>query len=97
MLKVSLESVASGAVLARPITNDAGIVLIAAGAEIYEPLKRRLAGMGITEVFIVGRRVPDISKAEFVDRVNRSFAKSGEDPRMAAMKNALLAHIEEVY
>jgi len=97
MLKVSLESIAPGAVLAKPIINDAGLVLIAAGVEVYEPLKRKLASMGITEVFVVGRRVPDISKAEFVARVDRSFLKSGEDPRMAAMKNALLAHIEEIY
>ncbi len=97
MLKVSLESVAPGAVLARPIINDAGIVLIAAGVEVSEPLKRRLAGMGIMDVFIVGRRVPDISKAEFIAHLNRSFAKSGDDPHMAAMKNALLAHIEEIY
>ena len=97
MLKVSLEAIAPGAVLAKPIINDAGIVLIAAGVEVYEPLRRKMASMGITEVFIVGRRTPDVSKAEFIARVNKAFVKTEEDPRMAAMKSALLAHIEELY
>ena len=97
MLKVSLESVTPGAVLAKPIMNDAGIVLIAAGVEVYEPLKRKLASMGITEVFVVGRRIPDVSKEDFIAHVNQSFAKTGTDERMATMKNALLAHIEELY
>jgi hypothetical protein len=97
MIKVLVESVGAGAVLAKPIVNETGIILIAAGIEITEPLKKKLASMGITEVFIEGKRVPDISKEEFVAKVNVSFVKTELDPRMAAMKRALLAHIEEVY
>ena len=97
MLRVSVESVEPGVVLARPIMNDAGIILIAAGVEVTEPLREKLITMGITEVCIVGRKKPDIPKEEFVAKVNAMFAKTEEDPRMAAMKRALLAHIEELY
>ena len=97
MLKMSVESVGLGAVLAKPIVNDTGIILIAAGVEVTGSLKQRLASMGITEVFIHGKRVPEIPRGEFVAKVDISFSKTEEDPRMAAMKRALLAHIEELY
>ena len=97
MLKVSIESVESGAVLAKPIMNDEGATLIGAGVEVSGPLKDKLVNMGITEVFIVGRKAPDIPKEEFVAKINTMFTKAEEDPRMAAMKRALLAHIEELY
>ena len=97
MLRISVESVEPDAVLAKPIVNDAGISLIAAGVEVTEPLKEKLIDMGITEVFIVGRPVPDIPKEEFVAKINVTFTKTEENPRMAAMKRALLAHIEELY
>ena len=97
MLKMSVESVGPGSVLAKPIVNDTGIILIAAGVEVTGSLKQKLASMGITEVFVDGKRVPDIPKEEFVAKVNVSFSKTEEDPRMAAMKRALLAHVEELY
>jgi len=97
MLKMSVESVGPGAVLAKPIVNDTGIILIAAGVEITGSLKEKLASMGITEVFIAGKKAPDIPKEEFIANVDLSFSKTGEDPRMAAIKRALLAHIEELY
>ena len=97
MLKVSVESVGPGAVLAKPIVNERGAILIAAGVEVTASLKEKLASMGITEVFIVGKKAPDIPKEEFVAKADLSFSKTGEDPRMAAMKRALLAHIEELY
>lgn len=97
MLKMSVESVGPGAVLAKPIVNDAGIILIAAGVEVTGSLKEKLASMGVTEIFIAGKRVPDISKEEFLAKVDVSFSKTGEDLRMAVMKRALLAHVEELY
>ncbi len=97
MLKISVESVGAGAVLARPITNATGTVLIAAGVEISESLKRKLAAMGITEVFIEGKRQPDMPKEEFLAKVDVSFLKTQDDPRMTEMKRALLSHIEELY
>ena len=97
MLRISVESLEPGAVLAKSIVNESGSTLIAAGVEVSEPLKEKLISMGITEVFIVGRPVPDIPKEEFVARINVTFTKTEEDPRMAAMKRGLLAHIEELY
>lgn len=97
MLRISVESVEPGAVLAKPIVNDAGITLIAAGVEVTELLRERLISMGIAEVFVIVRQVPDIPKEEFIAKVNATFTKTGGDPRMAAMKRALLAHIEELY
>jgi hypothetical protein len=47
-------------VLVKPIVNESGSTLIAAGVEVTEPLREKLLSMGVTEVFIVGRRVPDI-------------------------------------
>ena len=96
MLRMSVESVAPGAALAKPIVNESGSTLIAAGVEVTEPLREKLLSMGVTE-FIVGRRVPDIPKEEFVAKIDVTFAKTEEDPRMAAMKRALLAHIEELH
>ena len=97
MLKMSVESVGPGAVLAKPIVNDTGIILIAAGVEVTGSLKEKLASMGVTEIFIAGKRVPDIPKEEFLAKIQVSFSKTEEDPRMAAMKGALLAHVEELY
>jgi hypothetical protein len=97
MLRISIESVEPGAVLAKPIMNEAGTTLVGAGVEVSGPLKDKLINMGITEVFIVGRKAPDIPKEEFVAKINTMFTKAEEDPRMAAMKRALLAHIEELY
>ena len=97
MLKMSVESVGPGAMLAKPILNETGTILIAAGVEVTESLKEKLAGMGITEVFIAGKRTPDIPMEELVAKIDLSFSKTEEDPRMATMKRALLAHIEELY
>ena len=46
MLKMSVESVEPGAVLAKPIVNESGSTLIAAGVEASEPLKEKLISMG---------------------------------------------------
>ncbi len=97
MLKVSVESVEPGAVLAKPIVSDGGITLIAAGVEVSGPIKEKLASMGIRQIFVAGRRMPNIPKEEFVAKVNTSFAKTEDDPHMALMKKALLGHIEELY
>ncbi len=97
MLKTLVESVESGAVLAKPIISDTGITLITAGVTVSVPIKEKLTSMGTTEIFIVGKRAPDIPKEEFIAKVNFSFSKTELDPRMAAMKRALLAHIEELY
>ncbi|HME45689.1 MAG TPA: hypothetical protein VKF36_21540 [Syntrophorhabdales bacterium] len=97
MLRMSAESVDPGAVLAKPIINESGSTLIAAGIEATELLREELLSLGVTEVLIVGRRVPDIPREESVARINAMFTKTEEDPRMAAMKRALLAHIEELY
>ena len=97
MLKMSVESVEPGAILAKPIVNDAGIILIAAGVEVSRPIKEKLVSMGITEVFVAGKRVPDVQRKNSLPRLTPHSAKTEEDPRMAAMKRALLAHMEELY
>ncbi len=97
MLTVSVESVEPGAVLAKPIVNDSGISLIAAGVEVTEALREKLIAMGIAKVSIVGRKVPDIPMDEYIARINVAFEKAEGDPHMAAMKRALLAYIEGLY
>ena len=97
MLRMSVESVDPGAVLAKRIVNESGSTLIAANVEATEPLREKLLSMGVTEVFIDGRQVPDIPKEEFVAKSNAMFTKTEEDPRIATMKRVLLAHIEELY
>ncbi len=97
MMRIPIESVELGAVLAMPIVNDAGIPLIAAGVEVSELLKEKLISMGVAEVAIIGKRGHDIPKEEFVAKTNALFARADNDPRMAAMKRALLAHIEDLY
>ncbi len=57
MQKVPIELVKPGMVLARPITNDAGMALCAEGTELSENIIERLMQMNVSHVTLKGHPV----------------------------------------
>ena len=97
MAKISVDNVGFGTALSAPVINDAGVTLVPAGAVVTPELKEKLHAMGITEVSVLIKATPEMPKEEFVAKVNASFSKAETDARMARMKKALLAHVEDLY
>lgn len=60
MRLVFLDEIRPGAVLARPVYNERGAVLLAAGVELTDDLIARLKARGIGRVYVRDPRTADV-------------------------------------
>jgi hypothetical protein len=90
MQKIPLELARAGMVLEKPITRENGLVLVAEGTELSEPLIGRLASMKVESIIVQGRPVDleggrESSAAGRLERLDHLFRRH-EDPWMLKVK-----------
>jgi hypothetical protein len=92
MRRIALQETVPGMVLAKPITNPAGLVVVAAGVILDETLIARLEQMGKSAVYVGGSSAegtPDKSIGELEQEVAWRFRKVGADPVQIRIKEAI--------
>jgi hypothetical protein len=97
MQKILLSQGRPGMVLAKPVTRDNGMVLVAQGTELSEGMLRRLEGMGVQQVVVEGNPVPEgeggAGLQEKLQRLDSMFRKHSQDTWMMQVK----AFLQEYY
>ena len=90
MQKIPLSLATPGMKLAKPITKDNGMPIIAAGVELTESLIARLDGMGVEKVCVVGDAVASSQNpSERVGRLDHLFRHFTDDEWMLQVKGSL--------
>ena len=92
MRRIPLQETVPGMVLAKPITNPAGLVVVAAGVILDEALIARLEQMGKSAVYVGGSSAedtPDKSIGELEQEVARRFRKVEADPAQILIREAI--------
>lgn len=97
MLRIETDKLQAGMVLAKPITNEAGMVMLSEGSALTDSMIRRLGSMEINSVFIEGDAPGAKSKEELLADIDKRFMKTENEKYMSVIKNALKTRIEEVY
>ena len=97
MIKVNVEDLKKGMILAHPVKNNQGVLLLEAGAKISKKNIRIFKSWGVTEVTVKGGASPangsDSSQHRRIngpDEVNlkEKFADVLDDPVMVEIFNA---------
>ncbi len=99
MQKVPIELVKPGMVLAKPITNDAGMALCAEDTELSETIIERLIRMNVSHVILKGHPVnlggETKTKEQKIEELRARFSRVQGDPLMqkilSAAQSALMA------
>jgi hypothetical protein len=84
-------------VLAKPITNEAGMVMLSEGTTLTDGLKKRIGSMEIAHVFVEGDAPNTKSRDEMLSDLETRFRKTGQAKYMESIKKVLKTRIEEVY
>jgi len=95
MRRVVLEELTSGMVLAKPVVNAAGLVVLAAGAELDEATLARLQRLGAASVFVEGEAGDERGKtlAELEAELDHRFRLVRNDPRQLTILEAIRLHL----
>jgi hypothetical protein len=99
MKKIPISHATAGMKLAKPVTNDRGIVLCGPGTELTEEMIARLSNMGAKRITV--ERLPgDTGDAEKslglqIDELNARFRKVEGDPLMRKIKEIFLERLRE--
>jgi hypothetical protein len=97
MTRVGIDAIKSGMILAHPVKNNQGILLLDAGAKIAKKHIRIFKSWGVAEVTIKGGATPENGSADSQqprisasDEVNlkEKFADVLDDPVMVEIYNA---------
>lgn len=97
MPKIPVEKLMPGVVLAKPVLNEAGMVLLAQGTEIKAAHIDRLINMNVQAVFVEGDTTPDKPKDEVLAELEARFSKTINEPHMLMIKKIIESRIEELY
>ena len=108
MRRVAVEAIAEGMVLARPVEDRLGRVLLTKGDALQTRYREKLRDWGVAEVWVEGEADPaadlaglaapaapsPAAGAAVVERVARRFRAYGEDkPVMMGLKLLALKHL----
>lgn len=100
MQKVPIELVKPGMVLARPITNDAGMALCAEGTELSENIIERLMRMNVSHVTLKGHPVDfggeTKTKEQRAEELKTRFSRVQGDPLMQMILSAAQSALMEL-
>ncbi|NLW34177.1 hypothetical protein [Syntrophorhabdus aromaticivorans] len=97
MSKTVIGSLEPGMVLAKPVVNKGGLVMIGEGTELNDSLIEKIREMGVSSVHIRGITQPDMPKEEMLALLDKRFSGVEEKPYMGLIKQALKEHIEGLY
>lgn len=95
MQKIPLRLARPGMILAQPLNNDDGRVLVGAGVELSDTIINRLETAGVRTIAIKGAPSTGGSMSKrALDRLDHLFRKQTDDPFMIALKAMLRAYFE---
>ena len=94
MKKVLIEKLKPGAKLAKPVVNDAGMILIGEGTVLSDTHINRLQNMSIGSVFVEGTAGPAKTREEVIAELDARFRKTENEPYMATLKRIMKEVIE---
>lgn len=97
MGRISIDSLKPGMILARPVTNKGGMVMLAEDTELTLALIDKMRGMDIQGVFVQGLSGPATPKDEMLCRLEERFASAPEEPRLTVLKRIMRDHLEGLY
>lgn len=94
MKRVLIDRLKPGMKLAKPVVNDAGMILIGDGTLLSDTHINRLQNMSISSVFIEGTAGPAKTREELLAELDARFRKTENEPYMATLKRIMKEVIE---
>lgn len=94
MKRVLIDRLKPGMKLAKPVVNDAGMILIGEGTVLSGAHISRLENMSISSVFVEGTSGPAKTKDELIAELDARFKKTEDEPYMATLKRIMKEVIE---
>lgn len=98
MQNLALKHLAEGMVVAKPVTNDKGMVLLAAGTELTSSLIERMQRMNVARVAVEGHPVDlpgqeRMTPEERLAQLDQAFSRVTEEAHMMALKEAFVDYV----
>ncbi|MBF0558142.1 MAG: hypothetical protein HQL08_05130 [Nitrospirae bacterium] len=94
MKRVLIDRLKPGMKLAKPVVNDAGMILIGEGTLLTGTHINRLENMSISSVFVEGTSGPAKTKEELIAELDARFRKTEDEPYMSTLKRIMKEVIE---
>jgi hypothetical protein len=99
MKRVVIDELLPGMVLAKPVTNAAGLPVVAAGAELDSSIIDRLQQLGLTSVYVAGNAGDTTGKSltELEAELEHRFRKVLQDPLQAKILHHIRDHLRATH
>lgn len=97
MRRITIDDMQAGMVVAKPIMNEGGMVMLSEGTTLTDSLISRIGRMELSHIYIVGDAPGAKTCAERLVDLDRRFKKTENEKYMDTIKNAIKSRIEEVY
>ncbi len=99
MRRVVIEELTPGMILAKPVTNAAGLVVLPSGAELDEATLPRLQRLGLASVFIEGEAGDAGGKtlSELEAELDHRFRLVSNDPIQRQLLEAIRLHLRTTH
>jgi hypothetical protein len=97
MKRIPLEQAKPGMVLAKPVMNSAGMIVVAAGMALDELLLTHLVRMGTAAVYVEGVAGDDeVKSLEDLEReLDARFRKLDQEPQLFRIRQAIRRHLQD--
>jgi hypothetical protein len=99
MKRVALEELIPGMILAKPVTNNAGLVVLPLGAELDEATLSRLQRLGLTSVYVEGESGDASGKtlAELEAELDYRFRRVVNDAIQCQIREAIRLQLRRTH
>ena len=99
MRRVVIEELTSGMILAKPVTNTAGMVVLPSGTALDEATLSRLQRLELISVFIEGEAGEDGGKTltELEAELDHRFRLVSHDPVQQQLLEAIRLHLRTTH
>ena len=99
MRRVVIEELTPGMILAKPVTNAAGLVVLPSGAELDEAILSRLQRLGLASVFVEGDTGDAGGKtfAELEAELDHRFRHVNHDPLQQQLLEAIRLYLRTTH
>ena len=96
MKRIPLEQAKPGMVLAKPVINSAGMIVVAAGMALDEPRLAHLARRGTATVCVEGAAGDgELKSLEDLEReLDARFRKLDEEPQLSRIRQAIRHYLQ---
>jgi hypothetical protein len=97
LAKLAAERLEPGMVLAKPVMNKSGMIMLGEGMELNDSLIEKIHDMGIESVHVQGMSQPDVPMEALLAALDARFSHVEKDHLMAIIKRLMKEHIEGLY